>query len=337
VTETAAAPETGTDRPRTLVVGLGHSGTDLHLPVLDRLRRDRPGSFAAEPPVGCDPLAVPGEYAGPVVPSIARAAELLDPRRTVVHLCVPPAGRLGPLRELAEAGFAKVIVEKPLATGLADLAEITALRSRLDLVVVSQWLTSALTTRLAAPARHGSLGPLTAIRFTQRKARFRRSAGGTGHPTAFDVELPHSLGVALFLAGGARVTAARGRDLTTDGWSLPRLGGARVALHHHGGVRTELVSDLDAPVRERRVELTFDRGTVVGHYPVEAGDPYARLEVHTADGTRSSVFADDALSAFLTHAYRYFAGAGGPSHTDLNTEVVRLLCQAKTLAWKEKP
>jgi predicted dehydrogenase len=250
----------------------------------------------------------------------------------VVHLCTPPADRVAPLRALTAAGFDKVLVEKPLATSHQDLDQVVALRSRLDIVVVAQWLTSELTRRLESLVRLGTLGALTDIRFTQRKSRFRRSCTTSGHPTAFDVELPHSLGVALLLAGDAEVDAARCRDLTTEGWTLPHLGGAQVELRHHGGVRTEIVSDLGAPVRERSVVLYFERGTVSGHYPADASDPYARLTVRTEDDSRTSVFPDDALATFLLAAYRRFAGANLPSHTDLNIRVVRLLCDAKRRA-----
>ncbi|MFL6126788.1 Gfo/Idh/MocA family oxidoreductase [Actinophytocola sp.] len=315
---------------RTLVVGLGNAGANLHLPVLNRLRAEWPALFAVDPPLGCDPRHAPGAA---VVTTVDEAVERLDPRHTVVHLCTPPADRTDPLRTLAAAGFDKVLVEKPLATGTADLDRIVALRARLDLVVVAQWLTSELTSRLAALVALGTLGALTDIRFVQRKSRFQRSSTTAGHPTAFDVELPHSVGVALLLAGDAEVHAARCQDLTTDAWTLPRLGGAQVELRHHGGVRTEIVSDLGAPVRERSVVLNFERGTVTGHYPPDASDPYARLSVHAEDGgNRTSVFPDDALATFLLSAYRYFAGAEVPSHTDLNIRVARLLCDAKRQA-----
>jgi predicted dehydrogenase len=334
--ETAGVETAGLERAgveyaglRTLVVGLGNAGANLHLPVLNRLRAQWPALFAAAPPLGCDPRHAPDST---VVTTIDEAVERLDPRHTVVHLCTPPTDRTTPLRLLAAAGFDKVLVEKPLATTETDLGRITALRARLDMVVVAQWLTSELTRRLDALVRLGTLGALTDIRFVQRKSRFQRSSTTAGHPTAFDVELPHSMGVALLLAGDAEVHAARCQDLTTDAWTLPRLGGAQVELRHHGGVRTEIVSDLGAPVRERSVVLNFERGTVTGHYPADASDPYARLTVHTDGGSRSSVFPDDALATFLLTAYRYFAGADTPSHTDLNIRVVRLLCDAKRQA-----
>jgi predicted dehydrogenase len=314
---------------RTLVVGLGHAGTNLHLPVLNRLRRDQPQLFAAAAPLGCDPRRPPDDTS---VATIAEAADLLDPRNTVVHLCTPPTDRGGPLDELAAAGFEKVLVEKPLAITLPDLDRVAALRSHLDVLVVSQWLTSTLTRRISALVRERTLGALTNIRFTQRKARFQRSSATGGHPTAFDVELPHSLGVALLLAGDAEIVASRCRDLTTDAWTLPHLGGAHVELRHHSGVRTEIVSELDVPVRERSVVLSFEGGTVVGHYAADSSDPYAQLTVHTGDGTQTSVFPDDTLTEFLLHAYRYFAGARVPSHTELNIQVVRLLCEAKSRA-----
>jgi predicted dehydrogenase len=320
---------------RSLVIGLGRSGARVHVPVLLRLRATAEhGPLAGAPIVGCDPAGPAGTTELLWTATVGQAACLLDPGDTVVHVCTPPANRLPVLTELARHGFRDVIVEKPLATGTADLDEILRLRQRLGLrlAVVAPWLASELTRRLTNLVRDGRLGRLRSISTVQSKPRFRRSLDTTGDPTAFDIELPHSIGVALRLAGDAEVTSASCADLAVDGRLLARLGGAGLRLRHVRGVRTHLMSDLAAPVRERRITLRFDHGTATGHYAICAGDDHAQLTV-TAGGRREhAVFADDSFGAFLLGAYRDFAGPGEvrPGDFHLAVDVVRLLARAKS-------
>lgn len=296
---------------RTLVVGLGRAGSGLHVPVLCRARAAAGASlFADEPIVAIDPAVRPDGLPPEVVvvPSPAAARALLDPARTVTHVCTPPVARIEVVEELAGLGFRDLIIEKPLAADPVELAAFDALRTRHDLrvIVVAQWLGSALTRRLRALVEGGELGALRTVTFAQHKPRFTRSLATAGHPTAFDIELPHALGVVLALAGPARVVDASGSDLRVGDTVLPRLGGARLRLAHASGVRSDLVSDLSAPIRERRIALGFAHGSATGHYPVAQDDDHARLTVHAPGHSTSEVFPDDSLTGFVCESYRRF-------------------------------
>ena len=325
---------------RSLVIGLGRSGAHLHLPVLRRLRDTAGrGLLADAPVVGCDP-AGPGDAELTWTASAGQAARLLDPGDTVAHVCTPPATRVPVLADLARHGFLNIVVEKPLAVDETDLAEILLLRQRfgLRLAVVAPWLASELTRRLLHLVRDARLGRLRSVSVVQSKPRFRRSLATAGHPTAFDVELPHSVGVALRLAGDAELAAATCADLVLDGRRAPRLGSATVHLRHTTGVATHLMSDLAAPVRERRITLRFTRGTAVGNYAVGADDDHAQLTVVTGGRLEHTVFPDDSLGAFLLGAYRDFAAPGEvrPADFGLAVDVVRLLAAAKAYAGAER-
>jgi predicted dehydrogenase len=312
--------------PHTLVVGLGRSGAGLHVPVLDRLRRTHPALFSDHPTVGFDPRRDLAVGNGIIVDSLRQAAALLSPEDTVVHVCTPPTVRAPVLAGLAELGFRRLVVEKPLAADPAALAEIERLRDRyaLDVVVATHWLAADLTRRLAELVRSGP-GPLTSIAVCQDKPRFSRATHDLGHRDAFDVEIPHALAVALTLAGPAVLTGA--------GWTgqdAGPLGGAWLDLRHMGGTRTTVQSDLTSPVRRREITLRLGETTVVGHYPVSADDHHAQLRVGA--GPRQ-VFEDDALTAFLLAAYRYFAGAGAPpGEFGVHAAVVRLIARARERA-----
>jgi predicted dehydrogenase len=321
---------------RTLIVGFGRAGRELHLPALRAAREATSGDspFEPAPSLVVDPGAA-GDGDGVVRPgSLLDACRALDPERTVVHLCTPPTVRSGLLGELARNGFRKLIVEKPLAADRAELEAVAGLAARhaLDVIVVGHWLASELVARLRARLDHGELGALRHLEFRQHKPRFDRTLRGDDHPTAFDVEVPHSLGLALHLAGPARLVDAGCGDMVVGGRTVPWMGRASLVLRHDAA-SSRIVSDLTAPLRERRAVLRLERGTLVACFPVSSSDNHAQLASYDRDGVLSGreVFADDSMARLFVDAYRWFAGAGErpASDLDLNRLVVGLLCEAK--------
>ncbi|MBM7769872.1 putative dehydrogenase [Actinokineospora baliensis] len=330
----------------TLVVGLGRAGAGLHLPVLRKLGHGGGRPFGRPPITVYDPRRRLAEgEAGDlgdvaVAHSLAHAATLLDPERTVVHLCTGPSARLRPLTELADLGFRRFLVEKPLAADEVELREILRLcdHGGLDLLPVTQWRSSELTARIRGVLTGGRLGQLRSIEVTQSKPRFARTLAGDDHPSAFDVEVPHSLAVALLLAGRGEVVGAGCTDMLLGDAVFPALGSAWLRLRHADGVHTDIRADLTSPVRERRITLELDGGTLVGHYPISAADEYAQLSVRTRGGKVDSVFRDDSLAAFLTAAYRHFDGAERiADEPATGAAVVAVLSEAKRQAGLRAP
>ncbi|MFY7065792.1 Gfo/Idh/MocA family oxidoreductase [Nocardiopsis changdeensis] len=318
----------------TLIVGLGRSGRGLHAPSLAKARAGGGGGRAPRPRGGPHPPH-PRAEGVTAVPSLEEAARRLPPRSTVVHLCTPPHLRAEPLERLARLGYRMVVVEKPLALDLAELAAIARLRRRwgLRLTVATPWTASALSARLLAVHRSGVFGRLRTLTVLQHKPRFTRTLESSGHPTAFDVEVPHALAVAVALAGDAEVAGAELDDMAFDGIRLPGLGAARMDLVHHTGVLTRIESDLTSPLRERRIVLEFDEAVLTGHYPCSDADHTAQLTVaaHGRGPTRS-VFTDDALTAFWHRCYARFAQpARDLGDLPVHVEAVRLLAEAKDL------
>lgn len=327
---------------RTLIVGLGPAGLGLHLRVLQRLRAARQPNplFGSGPVVLWDPVkaGLSATYDGTVLADdLAEVARLTPPADTVVHLCTPPSARLGCLETLAAVGFRRFLVEKPLAPDTRTMEAIDALRreGRLELVVVAQWLDSVLSEELHRLVQEGEHGRLHELHFTQLKPRFSRTLQSPSHATALQVELPHSIGVALRLAGRAELLDARLTDMEVGETVVPYMGSAHVRLHHASGVLTGILSDLTAPVRERRVELRFGEAVAVGHYAVSQDDCYAHLELRLPGGPvvyRRS-FPDDSLARFLTRSYqRLLDGDDLEDDFTLNVHVVRLLDQATRAA-----
>ncbi|WP_030608767.1 hypothetical protein [Streptomyces sclerotialus] len=314
-----------------LVIGLGRSGAGLHVKALSRLASLPETPLADGPLVACDPRpeAGSGLTGVTVTRSLAGAARLVTPSHTVVHVCTSPRSRMPVLTELSALGFRRFLVEKPLAADRTELDGIVRLcrHHDLDLVVMSHWLAAGLTRRLRRLVRDRPLGALRHMSFAQHKPRFLRTLTLEGHPTAFDVEIPHSLGVALDLAGPADLVDADWSDLRCQTGVRHFMGGARLTLQHHSHVRTEIVSDLASPVQERSVTLRFEHGTVTGHYPLSEHDDHAHLLIPD-DPYGPRIFRDDALTAFMLRTYQDFA-AGRRNHSTVPYDVVRLLCAAK--------
>lgn len=291
--------------------------------------------FDDAPIIAFDPWGTQAELPGvTLVRSLAQAGDMANPEHTVVHLCSPPATRVELLEQLAWLGFQKVLVEKPLAVDTHELAEITRVRQQwnLDLVVVAPWLASALTHRIRQTLRDGELGALQSMFVVQRKPRFTRSLTGCGHPTAFDIEMPHSIGVALAIAGNANVCRAQLTDMRFEDVVFPRLGSAWIALDHENGASTEILSDLTSPTRERRITLKLERGTLIGYYSSSEADHTSQLMTTAWGRETRSVFHDDALTIFILQTYKHFAAPGPESDgLALNAEVVRLLSEAKRI------
>jgi predicted dehydrogenase len=325
---------------RTLIMGFGRSGRDLHWRCLKKARLRPDGRRLFENRIGVvepNAISVPeGELE--LYRDIADAKGFV-PSETVVHVCTPPAQHATALRQAAQAGFTKIMMEKPLATSMAEMDEIVALRDqyRLDILVVANWLSSPVTLRAQSFVTGKTLGALRYLMIEQHKPRMSRSLSNGSHATAFDVELPHQVALALFLAGDpVRVIQASCNDLQHDSKTVRHMGAAHIAMVHPLGVTSLLRSELTSPIRKRVAEIAFEQGTLVAYYPTGSDDGHCWLRTYGHDGRLldTEIFDDDPLSSCFLEYYRYFAGLGQRPHSDLafNVKVVSAICDAKRLS-----
>jgi predicted dehydrogenase len=321
---------------RTLVVGLSREGACAHLPVLAALRDTTTEPlFDDHPMVVCDTRAGARPFGDDisVVDGLERAARIAAPDRTVVHVCTPPGERLPLLTRLAELGFRRLVVDEPLTTDVSELDGIQALRERvgLDIVVAGHWQTASLSQRLGRIVGSSRFGALRSVTVAQHRPRFADPLTNEDLPTAFDVELPHSLAVVLDLAGPADLADAEWADLACVGRRVRRLGSARLILRHHDGVHSTLYSNLMSPVFERRITLRLDGAIVTGSYPLGEDDNHAQLRVVSDGVDQRAIFPDDTLRTLLLSAYRYFDGGPAEGFGDFEAQcaAVRLLASAK--------
>lgn len=243
------------------------------------------------------------------------------------------------LETLIRYGFRRFLVEKPLVLTIDELRWLEDIveRELIEVGVTMPWLSSAVTTRLAEHVGDAAAGQLRLIESVQDKARFARALRVVDHPSAFDVELPHAIAVALHVAGEpAEVASVSCEDLCCADGIVPNLGAAEIELKQAGGVTTRLRSRLDAPFRRRFVRLAFEKRVVTGYYAVSGDDPYAQVEVHDleTDVREREVFSDDPFPRLIGDWYRYFAGLRPRPLSDirLNASVVRVLAAAREQA-----
>lgn len=323
---------------RSLLIGLGHVAMDLHLPVLrgyhERNSPTRNGSVHSI--VGFDANWSP-EHSHrqlTVAASLNEATDLLDVADTVVHVCVPSHVRPDVVSDLATRGFRHFLVEMPLAVDFENVTRFADLQHTLGIriQVVAPWLHSGVTERLLESVRAARMGRLRAITVVQNKPGLQRTLRSPTHRSALEVELPHSVGVALALAGpGKTVSAHLTGTPPVDGHSVPHMGRARLNISHRNDVDTFITSDLASPIRERRISLRFDDGLVVGHFALSASDLHARMErVWPTGRVDREVFRDDALTNCIDYTYAAFETNSDTTDDFLfHGRVVTILDQAR--------
>ena len=302
---------------RPVIVGYGHAGRDLHHRCLVDLAAR--GLAPDREVLVVDPRRP--RQLGPRtrwLPTLeAVLAALPHPEDGVFHVTTPVGAHVPTVDTLLLAGAKRIVLEKPVTRTSADARRLAAeaRAAGAEIVPVSVWPSSSITTRVVELIAAGRIGAPVGLNMAQNKPRFRRSAADNGsdagHRTAFEVELPHQVLLALYLGGPADdVIDAASWDMRLPDRLLPGMGGARVRLQHGGGFVSKLSTDLTAPVRQRRLTVSGTRGAIVADYPISGEDDYGQVWV-SGDRDRH-LLVDGPLSRFLEQTYAYLAG-GGPA------------------------
>lgn len=318
----------------SVIVGYGHAGRDLH----HRCLRDLAGRgvIPAGPVLAVDPVR-PYELAADTrwLPSLDDALEALpSPDAAVFHVTTPVGEHAPVITALLRAGATRIIVEKPVARTGAQARRIAADTGAAGakVVPVSVWPVSEVTARVVEVLASGRIGTPRAISMEQSKPRFRRSVADInaswGHRSAFEVEMPHQVLLALYLAEVLRAGPVE-QVLESSGWrmllpagELHGMGGARVRMRHANGLLSTLVTDLTSPIRLRRLRIAGTDGAIVADYPISAEDDFGQVWV---SGERDrQVVADAPLTAFLAGAYAYLTGDGPEPACGLDSHVAAI-------------
>jgi predicted dehydrogenase len=314
---------------RPVIVGYGHAGRDLHHRcLLDLAER---GLAPAGEVLVVDPRPPRDLPPGTswVQTLDAAVAALPDPGDGVFHVTTPVGAHVPAVEALLAAGAKRIVLEKPVTRTSAQARQLAAGAATAGawIIPVSVWPSSSITRRVAELIASDRIGTPIGLNMAQNKPRFRRSAADTdsdcGHRTAFEVELPHQVLLALHLGGpAADIIDAASWDMRLPDRSLPGMGGARVRLQHGGGFVSKLSTDLTAPMSQRRLTVTGTTGAIVADYPISGEDDFGQVWV-SGDRERQ-VLVDGPLSRFLRQAYAHFAGEGPAPDCGLDSHIAAI-------------
>jgi len=347
-----------------VVVGLGRAGLGLHIPVLEKIRHDNAAVSPFGAVVGLVDAAEAGirravhrlEYDFGYDPRRLSCATSLadltgvDPDQTVVHICTPAHDHASALRAATEAGFRRIIVEKPCAANTAEVDEMrrTADRTGASIAVINPYLYSRSVA--SCKDRIRELGRLPHyLEFEMSKPRITPTLAGRSRPeSVMDVELPHQIATALHLTDASQYRVLRAevrhmhyREMDTEPCQVvPNMGIGVIVLELDQCIAV-LVSSLDALTRTRVLKLRFPSTEHIEAFLPVTGDDHTSVIIeysgHNTDGSteqqRVAKLPDDMLARCLFDTYSRFI-AGSPQLSDLafNRKVVDVMDKAKTFA-----
>jgi predicted dehydrogenase len=347
-----------------VVVGLGRAGMGLHIPVLEKIRRDGASASPFGAVVGLVDAVEAGtkralhrlEYDYGYDPRRVSCATSLagltgiDPDNTIVHICTPADDHAAALRAATEAGFRRIIVEKPCASNTADVDEMRRIADRTgaSIAVINPYLYS----RSVASCKEKILQqgrPPHYLEFEMSKPRTAPTLAGRSKPeSVMDVELPHQIATALYLTEASRYRVLRAevrhmhyREVDTEPCQVVRNMGLGIIVLELDECIAVLVSYLDALTRTRELKLRFPNTEHIEAFLPVTGDDHTSVIVeysgHNSDGsseqTRVAKLPDDMLARCLFDMYTRFI-TDTPQLSDLtfNRKVIDVMDKAKTFA-----
>jgi predicted dehydrogenase len=347
-----------------VIVGLGRAGLGLHIPVLEKILRDRTADSAFGAVVGLvDPVGggisralhrLEYDYGYDPRP-ISFATSLgeltgVDPDRAVVHICTPADDHASTLRAATDAGFRRIIVEKPCAANTAEVDEMRRIADRTgaSIGVVNPYLYSRSVAACRDKIQEVGQAPHY-LEFEMSKPRITPTLAGRSKPeSVMDVELPHQIATALHLTGASRYRLLRAevrhmhyREMDTEPCQVVANMGIGVVVLELDECIAVLVSSLDALTRTRVLKLRFPSMEHIEAFLPVTGDDHTSVIMEysgrNTDGsteqTRVAKLPDDMLARCLFDMYSRFA-TDSPQLSDLtfNRKVIDVMDKAKAFA-----
>lgn len=344
-----------------VIVGLGRAGLGLHIPVLENIRRAGPAASPFGAVVGLVDSVEAGtrralhrlEYDYGYDPRRISCAPSLgelrgvDPDNTIVHICTPADDHAPALRAATEAGYRRIIIEKPCAANTAEVDEMRRIADRTgaSIAVINPYLYS----RSVASCREKiqELGRLPHyLEFEMSKPRITPTLAGRSRPeSVMDVELPHQIATALYLTEASKYRVLRAevrhmhyREIDTEPCRVvPNMGVGIIVLELDQCIAV-LVSSLDSLTRTRVLKLRFSNTDHIEAFLPVTGDDHTSVIIEysgrNTDGSteqqRIAKLPDDMLSRCLFDMYARFV-TDSPQVSDLtfNRKVIDVMDRAK--------
>jgi predicted dehydrogenase len=346
-----------------VIVGLGRAGLGLHIPVLEKIRHDGAAVSPFGAVVGLVDTAEPATkralhrlqydfgYDPERVSCAASIADLpVDRENTIVHICTPADDHASALRAAAEAGFRRIIVEKPCASNAADVDEMQRIvdRTGASVGVINPYLYSLSVASCKAKIQQVGRQPHY-LEFEMSGPRVTPTPQGHSIPeSVMDVDLPHQIATALYLTGASRYRVLRTevrhmhyREMHSEPCQVVANMGLGVIVLELDECVAVLVSSLDALTRTRELRLRFPNSEHIEAFLPISGDDHASVVIESsgfnADASprqqRVARLPDDMLARCLFDMYsRFISGAPQLSDLAFNRKVVDVMDKAKLFA-----
>jgi predicted dehydrogenase len=347
-----------------VVVGLGRAGLGLHIPVLEKIRHDCAAASPFGAVVGVVDTVDAGTrralhrleyhygYDSRGISCATSLADLagVDPDNTIVHICTPVDEHVSTLRAATEAGFRRIIVEKPCAANAADVDEMRRIADRTGagIAVINPYLYSRSVVSCRNKIQEVGRLPHY-LEFEMSKPRTAPTPAGRSRPeSVMDVELPHQIATALHLTQASRYRVLRAevrhmhyREMETEACQVvPNMGVGVIVLELDECIAV-LVSSLDALTRTRVLKLRFPNTEHIEAFLPVTGDDHTSVVMEysgpnndgSTEQTRGAKLPDDMLARCLFDMYSRFS-TGSPQLSDLafNRKVIDVMDKAKTFA-----
>ncbi|MDB4952380.1 MAG: hypothetical protein JWM27_5029 [Gemmatimonadetes bacterium] len=347
-----------------VIVGLGRAGLGLHVPVLEKIRSEGAGASSFGAVVGLVDTAETGikraqhrlEYDYGYDPRGVSCATSLagltgvDRDHAIVHICTPADDHAPAVRAATEAGFRRIIVEKPCASNTADVDEMQRIADRTgaSIAVINPYLYSRSVASCKNKIQELGQQPHY-LEFEMSKPRTTPTLLGRSRPeSVLDVELPHQIATALHLTEASRYRVLRAdvrhmhyREVDTEPCQVVRNMGVGIIVLELDQCIAVLVSYLDALTRTRELKLRFRNTDHIEAFLPVTGDDHTSVVMeysgHGTDGSmeqrRVAKLPDDMLARCLSDIYSRFA-TDTPQLSDLafNRRVVDVMDKAKAFA-----
>jgi predicted dehydrogenase len=274
----------------------------------------------------------------------------VDPDNTVVHICTPAHDHASTLRAATDAGFRRIIVEKPCAGNVADVDEMRRIADRTGATVgvINPYLYSRSVASCKDKIQQVGQQPHY-LEFEMSKPRITPTLAGRSRPeSVMDVELPHQIATALHLTEASRYRLLRAevrhmhyREVDTEPCQVVRNMGVGILVLELDQCIAVLISSLDALTRTRVLKLRFPNSEHIEAFLPVTGDDHTSVVMEysgrNSDGsteqTRVAKLPDDMLERCLYDTYSRFC-TDSPQLSDLafNRKVIDLMDKAKTFA-----
>ena len=237
---------------------------------------------------------------------LQQVIELRQPE-AVIDICTPTATHREIIEKMADAGFNRFLVEKPLVTTADDLDWIRS--KNIHVAIMQNYMFSQATKRTLDLIRTSEIVPKSMVSIFCKdrihESIMKRGFKGDEPPHVFTIEIPHQLYLATEFLGSAKVEAAYTESMRINDSVFPSHGTGVIYLEHPSSISVHF-SCLSSYKPIKCVVISDNNGrTLTINYPTSKSVLTSTIEMQGIMGNyRKEVFEnDDMMKDALDYYY----------------------------------